>query len=115
MYSLYCLFYEVNGTMHMMGTNLSSYSAIVLFTALVKENKLQLLNIQLAAMTACDVIAVSVKNNFSLTYNTTIQYNTPSYPENAITLTRTEKVENANYLLVVSIFYSLTVMGEILL
>ena len=50
-------------------TSLSSPSAtIVLFTALVKRNKLQGLNINNNSITdeACDVIAASLKNNISL-------------------------------------------------
>ena len=52
----------------MINTSLSSSSAIVLFTALAKGNKLQLLNINLNLITdeACDVIATTLKNNTSL-------------------------------------------------
>jgi len=55
-------------TLIMEANSLSSSSAIVLFTALAKRNKLQLLHIDNNLITdeACDVIANTIKNNTSL-------------------------------------------------
>jgi len=49
-------------------TSLSSYSAIILFTALVKRNQLQQLYINKNLITdeACDFIATTMKSNSSL-------------------------------------------------
>ena len=54
--------------LYMYRTSLSSPSAIVLFTALAKRNKLQYLNINLNLITdeACDVIATTMADNTSL-------------------------------------------------
>ena len=54
--------------LYMNSTSLSSPSAIALFTALAKGNKLQWLNIDCNLITdeACDVIAATIKNNTSL-------------------------------------------------
>ncbi|XP_065913093.1 NACHT, LRR and PYD domains-containing protein 3-like isoform X2 [Dysidea avara] len=55
-------------TLHMIGTSLSSPSAITLFTAISKGNKLKELHIYNNLITdeACDVIATTMKNNTSL-------------------------------------------------
>ena len=55
-------------TLDTRSTSLSSYSAIVLFTALVKRNQLQQLYINKNLITdeACDFIATTMKNNSSL-------------------------------------------------
>ena len=55
-------------TLYMIGTSLSSTSAITLFTALTKGNKLKVLHINNNLITdeACDVIATTMKNNTSL-------------------------------------------------
>ena len=55
-------------TLHMYGTSLSSPSAITLFTALAKGNKLKWLFIDNNLITdgACDVIATTINNNTSL-------------------------------------------------
>ena len=57
-------------TMYMLGTSLSSPSAITLFTAISKGNKLKELNISNNLITdeACDVIATTMKNNTSLVW-----------------------------------------------
>ncbi|XP_065888898.1 nucleotide-binding oligomerization domain-containing protein 2-like [Dysidea avara] len=54
--------------LHMSNTSLSSPSAITLFTALTKGNKLKVLYIDNNLITdeACDVIATTMKNNISL-------------------------------------------------
>ena len=54
--------------LYMYGTSLSSPSAITLFTAISKGNKLKVLNIDYNLITdeACDVIATTMKNNTSL-------------------------------------------------